>query len=289
MEIREPMNAGDYQDRDIKAVFVALIELGQILKPFEKSYVIIGGSVPWLLLDQGRPPHLGTLDIDIGLNPENLDDGQYATLVETLERAGYRRDFPSSKPFQLQKLVGLHDGGVPVPVIVDLLAPKGVKLKGNKPQLVQGLRVLQVDGCGLALRSHTTKEIRGTMPDGRPNMVELPISSIPALLVMKGYALCGRDKMKDAYDIYYSVRNYPGGAAKLGEDCRPLLEDPIAAEGFRLLASKFREREDFGPATVRKLLEEAASEFRDMEPEQIQTDAFGQVSAFLRALEIPEP
>ncbi len=286
MEIREPINAGDYQDRDIKAAFVALIELGQILKPFAKSYVIVGGSVPWLLLDHGKPPHLGTLDIDIGLNPEDLDDGQYATLVETLERAGYRRDLEDLKPFQLRKLVDTHDGGDPVPVIVDLLAPKGVKLKGNKPQLVQGLRVQQVDGCGVALRNHTNKEIKGNMPDGRPNTVELPVASIPALLVMKGYALSGRDKMKDAYDIYYSVRNYPGGPAKLAEDCKPLLTDPIAAEGFHLLASKFREREDFGPATVRKFLEEASPEFTDMEPEQIQTDTFGQVDKFLQALGI---
>lgn len=122
------------------------------------------------------------------------------------------------------------------------------------------------------------------MPDSRPNTVELPGASIPALLVMKGYALSGRDKIKDAYDIYYSVRNYPGGPAKLAEDCKPLLTDPIAAEGFRLLASKFGERKDFGPATVRKFLEEASPEFSDMEPEQIQTDAFGQVNAFLRAL-----
>jgi len=286
MEIPEPVNASDYQDRDIKAVFVALIGLGQILKPFADSYVIVGGSVPWLLLDHGKPPHLGTLDIDIGLNPETLDDGQYATLVKTLERAGYDRDIEGLKPFQLLKLVDIHDGGDPVPVIVDLLAPKGVKLKGSKPQLVEGLRVQQVDGCGVALRNHTKKEIKGNMPDGRPNTVELPIASIPALLVMKGYALCGRDKMKDAYDIYYSVRNYPGGAAKLGDDCKPLLEDPIAVEGFRLLASKFTGREDFGPATVRKFLEEAAPEFTDMEPEQIQTDAFGQVDAFLRVLRI---
>ncbi len=286
MEIPEPVNASDYQDRDIKAVFVALIGLGQILKPFADSYVIVGGSVPWLPLDHGKPPHLGTLDIDIGLNPETLDDGQYATLVKTLERAGYDRDIEGLKPFQLLKLVDIHDGGAPVPVIVDLLAPKGVKLKGSKPQLVEGLRVQQVDGCGVALRNHTNKEIKGNMPDGRPNTVELPIASIPALLVMKGYALCGRDKMKDAYDIYYSVRNYPGGAAKLGDDCKPLLEDPIAVEGFRLLASKFTGREDFGPATVRKFLEEAAPEFTDMEPEQIQTDAFGQVDAFLRVLRI---
>lgn len=286
MEIPEPVNASDYQDRSIKAAFVALIGLGQILKPFADSYVIVGGSVPWLLLDHGKPPHLGTLDIDIGLNPETLDDGQYATLVKTLERAGYDRDIEGLKPFQLLKLVDIHDGGDPVPVIVDLLAPKGVKLKGSKPQIVEGLRVQQVDGCGVALRNHTNKEIKGNMPDGRPNTVELPIASIPALLVMKGYALCGRDKMKDAYDIYYSVRNYPGGAAKLGDDCKPLLEDPIAVEGFRLLASKFTGREDFGPATVRKFLEEAAPEFTDMEPEQIQTDAFGQVDAFLRVLRI---
>jgi hypothetical protein len=207
-------------------------------------------------------------------------------LVKTLERAGYDRDIEGLKPFQFLKLVDIHDGGDPVPVIVDLLAPKDVKLKGSKPQLVEGLRVQQVDGCGVALRNHTNKEIKGNMPDGRPNTVELPIASIPALLVMKGYALCGRDKMKDAYDIYYSVRNYPGGAAKLGDDCKPLLEDPIAVEGFRLLASKFTGREDFGPATVRKFLEEAAPEFTDMEPEQIQTDAFGQVDAFLRVLRI---
>lgn len=283
MKIREPLDAGDYPDRDIKAAFVVLIELGQILKPFEESYVVVGGSVPWLLLDQGKPPHLGTLDIDLGLNPEKLDDGQYATLVETLERAGYDRNAEGLKPFQLLRTLPMEDGE-PIPVIVDLLAPKGVKLKGSKPQLVQGLRVQQVDGCGVALGNHTHKKITGHMPDGRSNTVELPVASIPALLVMKGYALCGRDKMKDAYDIYYSVRNYPGGAAQLGEDCKPLLEDRIAATGLRLLASKFTGREDFGPETVRRFLKNAPSGFTDLDPEQIQTDAFGQVDAFLKAL-----
>jgi len=284
MEINEPINANDYQERDIKAAFIALIGLGQILKPFADSYVIVDGSVPWLLLDKSKPPHLGTLDIDIGLNPDTLRDGEYATLVETFEKAGYQRDIEGLKPFQLLRLVDVHDGGDQVPVIVDLLAPKGRKIKGKRPQLVEGFRVLQLDGCGVALRNHTSKTISGSMPDGRPNTVELSIATIPALLVMKGYAICGRDKKKDAYDIYYSARNYPGGASKLGEDCKPLLADPVAYEGFNLLASKFKSREDFGPATVRKFLEEAPPEFSHMEPEQTQTDAFGQVNAFLKAL-----
>ena len=49
------------------------------------------------------------------------------------------------------------------------------------------------------------------MPDGRPNRVELLVATISALLVMKGYALDGRDKAKDAYDIYFCIRSFPGG------------------------------------------------------------------------------
>ena len=103
---------------------------------------------------------------------------------------------------------------------------------------------------------------------------------------MKGYAISKRDKMKDAYDIYYSVRNYPTGAKGLGEECRDLLSEPIAREGFQLLASKFKSRDDFGPETVRMFLVEAPDEFTDLDPDQVQTDAFEQVSAFLKALDL---
>jgi hypothetical protein len=285
MAIHDPLIASDYADREVKAAFSVLIELGQLLKPFADGFVIVGGSVPWLLLDHGRPPHLGTLDIDIGLDPDALDEGKYATLVETLEKAGYRRDAEGLKDFQLLRTVTIDDGD-PIDVVVDLLAPKGRKIRGSKPQLVHGLRVQQVDGCGVAIKNSVSRQIQGTMPDGRNNTVELPITTIAALLVMKGFALSGRDKMKDAYDIYYSVRNYPGGPAQLGKDCKALLKDEVAREGLRLLASKFQHRDDFGPQTVRRFLEDAPPEFTDLDPEQVQTDAFGQVDAFLKALAI---
>jgi len=35
--------------------------------------------------------------------------------------------------------------------------------------------------------------------------VEIAVCSIPALLAMKGYALLGRNKEKDAYDVYYCI------------------------------------------------------------------------------------
>ncbi|MEX2580583.1 MAG: nucleotidyl transferase AbiEii/AbiGii toxin family protein [Verrucomicrobiales bacterium] len=214
-----------------------------------------------------------------------MGEGRYATLVETLEKAGYRRDLSELKPFQMLREVPIDDGE-PVPVVIDLLAPKGVKLGGSRPPEVPGLRVQQIDGCGVAISHHIRKKLKGKMPDGRNNSVEIPVASIAASLVMKGYALTGRDKMKDAYDIYYSLRNYPGGPAKLGEDCRELLENPVAKKGFDRIRAKFSSRDDFGPETVRRFLEEAPPQYTDLDSEQVQTDAYGQVSAFLKSLGI---
>ncbi|MFZ4746709.1 MAG: nucleotidyl transferase AbiEii/AbiGii toxin family protein [Sphingomonas sp.] len=115
------------------------------------------------------------------------------------------------------------------------------------------------------------------------NRVEITVASIPALLAMKGHALVGRLKRKDAYDIYYCVRNYPGGPEALAEDCRPLLERSSAAKGYAKIASKFRDDEDYGPTCVREFVE-GTGNLDDRTPAQWQTDAFGQVRAFLDAL-----
>lgn len=51
---------------------------------------------------------------------------------------------------------------------------------------------------------------------------------------MKGYALNGRYKQKDAYDIYYCIRNYPDGIDALAEACRPLLQATQWGQGIQL-------------------------------------------------------
>ncbi|MFK5915545.1 MAG: hypothetical protein QM484_14355, partial [Woeseiaceae bacterium] len=64
------LKASDYGDRENKAVFQVLIELAQILGSQHGNFVIVGGSVPSLLFDKAIPEHIGTLDIDLNLNPE---------------------------------------------------------------------------------------------------------------------------------------------------------------------------------------------------------------------------
>jgi hypothetical protein len=278
----EPEVARDFHERDVRAAYAVLIEIGQSLGAWREKFVIVGGAVPWLLLRDARPRHIGTLDLDLDLNPDALADGEYATLVATLEKKGYERGKEGLKPFQLRRWVKL-DGGGPVGVLVDLLMPRGARGDQNEEKLVEGLRVQGVHGGDVALAHHVTRKFEGTMPDGRTNEVELLVATIPALLVMKGYALVGRDKKKDAYDIYFSVRNFGGNPMALAVECAKLLGEEVARRGYEHIAGKFRHAEDFGPKTVRLFLEESAA-LGEMTPEQVQTDAFMQVSAFLRAL-----
>lgn len=272
----------DYQERDVKAVFSVLIELGQILGAYRNKFVIVGGAVPWLLLPKASPKHIGTLDIDLDLNPRALANGEYATLVETLEANGYERGKNGLKPFQLRRWVKMDDGE-PVGVLVDLLMPRGAIGDRNEEKLLAGFRAQGTDGGDVALSHCISQKLDGKMPDGRNNEVELLVATIPALLVMKGYALVGRDKKKDAYDIYFSVRNFNGGPVALAAECTKLMGENVARTGYENIAGKFRYQDDFGPKTVRLFLEESA-ELGEMSPEQVQTDAFMQVSALLRAI-----
>jgi hypothetical protein len=100
---------------------------------------------------------------------------------------------------------------------------------------------------------------------------------------MKGYALQNRLKQKDAYDIYYCVRNHPGGPDALAEACRPLLAHDIAKRGYDYIAGKFDRADGFGPDRVRRFVQDTNA-LGDRTAEQWQQDAFGQVDAWLRAL-----
>lgn len=275
----DPKSANDYDDRGARAVYSVLLEIGQVLGAYRDRFVVIGGSVPWLLFPDAEPAHVGTLDIDLSLDAQALGNGEYRGLVESLESAGYERASDQMRVFQLRRTVRI-DEHEPVAVIIDLLMPREAKIERNRPPLLANFAVQKADGAGVAMRSFVNHRLDGTMPDGRSNTVELRVASIPAFLVMKGYALVGRDKHKDAYDIYFSVRQFEGGPAALAEVCRPLLQDAVALGGYQRIAEKFANEGAFGPATVRRFLADSDA-LGSMSVDQVQLDAFRQVRAWL--------
>lgn len=282
----EPQSAADYDDRTTSAVKTVLIEIGQILGSYKGKFAIVGGVVPWLLLGNEDMPHVGTLDVDLGLDAEALGDGEYATLIEALQGHGYQQR-RGLRRFQLVRQVPTADGGATIDIIVDFLMPRDVDIVKNEPPLISDFAAQRADGADLAIRFYQLVEISGPMPAGGMNRVEIAVCSIPAFMAMKGHAIQGRYKQKDAYDIYYCIRNYPGGPQALAEECRPLLDHESGAKGYRFIAGKFDTAEGFGPTCVRRFVEET-NVLGDRTAEQWQQDAFGQVDAWLRELGLRE-
>jgi hypothetical protein len=282
MPAPEPQSAADYDDRTTKAVKAVLLEIGQILGSFRGKFAVIGGAVPWLLLGNEDMHHVGTIDVDLGLDAEALGDGEYTTLVGALMDHGYHQR-TELRRFQLVRQVPATDGGAPIDVVVDFPMPRDAKIVKNVPPLISDFAVQRASGADLALRFHQLVAIAGPMPDGGNNRVEIAVCSIPALLAMKGHAIQGRHMQKDAYDIYYCVRNYPDGIEALAEACQPLRNHSSGEQGYRCIDGKFDTPDGYGPTCVRQFVE-STQILGDRTPDQWQQDAFGQVDAWLRAL-----
>ena len=202
-------------------------------------------------------------------------------MIEALLGHGYAQR-KALRRFQLVRQVPTQDNGA-IDVIIDFLMPRDAEVVKNVPPLISEFAVQRADGTDLAVRFYQMVAITGPMPAGGTNRVEVAVCSIPALLAMKGYAMEGRYKQKDAYDIYYCIRNYPGGLEALAEACRPLLDHASGVAGYEFIAGKFDSMDAFGPTCVRRFVEDTQV-LGGRSPEQWQRDAFGQVDAWLRAL-----
>jgi len=278
----DPQSANEYDDRTTAAVKAVLLEIGQILGSFKGKFAVVGGAVPWLLLDNFEMPHVGTIDVDLGLDAEALGDGEYVRLVDALMTHGYGQN-KKLKKFQLVRRIEATDEGDPIDIVVDFLMPRDAVIDRHKPPIIEDFAVQRADGTDLAMRFNQMVAVRGAMPNGGTNQVEIAVCSIPALLAMKGYAVHNRLKQKDAYDIYYCIRNYPEGIDALAKDCLPLLNLPSGATGYGFINEKFDAADGFGPTCVKNFVQESKI-LAGRTPDQWQQDAFGQVDAWLRAI-----
>jgi hypothetical protein len=189
----------DYDTRDVNAAKSVLVELMQILGEYREQMVLIGGWVPYFLFGAG---HVGSTDIDLALDKDEISDEVYHTISENLEHHGY---IEGRQKFQFIRTVQI-DAGAPIDVQVDFLAGEyGGPGKSHRHQKVQDMAPRKARGCELALEFNTCITVDGVMPDGARNTVVVHLSDVVPFIVMKGMALYDRKKEKDAWDIYFCV------------------------------------------------------------------------------------
>ena len=265
----------DYSPREVEAAKRVMTEIWQVLGEYRDAMVLVGGWIPGLLIADGSTVHTGSLDVDVLLDPDLLrEEDKYAELVELLKSKGY---IQTPQPFKLAKDVSMDDGE-PVRVDVDFLLPR--KPKTNRGGVLPDFRAIEADGARFALNHHTEIDLDGRMPDGRGNSVKIHAVSLPAFLVMKAFALNGRDKPKDAYDIYFTLKNATGQAASLAEELKPFRANPEVVKAIEILASKFKSPDDYGPSSVVKFENSEDAGERQF----LAQDAYGQMQEFLSEL-----
>jgi hypothetical protein len=270
----------DYNAEALRATKAVLMELVQILGEFRDHVVVVGGSVPGLLLQDAAEPHVGTLDIDLALDFRNIPEASYQTLLKALTNRGYRQ---GGQPFQFFREVPFPDRD-PITVEVDLLAGQyGGTSPSHRTQIVQDARARKTRGCDLVFENNEIVAIEGELPGGGHLTVQCRVAAIVPFLVMKGMALADRLKQKDAYDIYYCVRRYPGGLAALADAFRPQIENRLIREGLAKIKEKFLSPDHAGPKWVADFLEITDPEERAIQ----QRAAYEQVTALLDKLGIP--
>jgi len=267
----------DYSADQVEAARSVLLELVHLLGEYRDDIVVVGGWVPQLILPAGPEYHIGSIDVDLALNHRTLREAGYASIQALLLRRGYEQD--SRQPFIFFRTV-VVDGGA-IRVEVDFLAGEyeGTGRKHRTQRIHEG-RARKARGCDLALDLFVETEIRGRLPEGGEDQVQIRVSSAVAFLVMKGMALHDRLKEKDAWDIYFTVTKYPGGLDALAREIEPHLGHGLVQEGLQKIAEKFASPEHMGPVFV--------ADFEDIQgPDEraVRTrDAYERVKYLLSAL-----
>jgi len=238
----------DYDGRQVEAARSVLLELARLFGEYHDDMVMVGGWVPAFLIPQDRSPHIGSIDVDLALNHVTLRDPGYRTIRDLLLGRNYRQD--DEQPFRFWRavIVGEHT----IEVELDLLAGEyeGTARK-HRTQRIQDVRARKARGCELAFQFASEVRIDGTLPDGTTrDSASIRIAAMIPFLAMKGMAMAGRLKEKDPWDIYYCVKNYPGGSDALADEFAPHIGHSLIREGLRNIAEKFASPDHFGPRAV---------------------------------------
>jgi hypothetical protein len=249
----------DYSGDQVEAARSVLLELMRLLGEYRDDIVVVGGWVPQLILPQTPLQHVGSIDVDLALNHRTLQDPGYATIQALLSKRGYEQS--SKQPFIFYRTVEI--GGNPIKVQVDFLAGEYEGTgKAHRTQRVHEGRARKARGCDLAFELFEEIEICGELPGGGADRATVRVSSAVAFLVMKGMALYDRLKEKDAWDIYFTLTNYPGGLEALASRLRPSLTHALVNEGLQKIAEKFASIDHAGPKFVADFEALTASEER---------------------------
>lgn len=277
----KPRRASDYKNDQLELVREMCLYVATKLGDMMDDLLVIGGLVPSLIIDQLALPddadsHVGTMDLDVGLKLALLDEGRYRKLTERLRDAGFEMDKNDNGNPTRQRWA-IRKAGT---VTVDFLIPpsregdRGGKLRDIEPDFA----AIIAPGLRCAFRDRTQVTLLGRTLFGEKAKREVWVCDAGAYVVLKALAFDSRGENKDAYDLFYVIRNYGAGIDDVVGKLLPLLDDEEAIKAVEVVRRDFTDLEAVGPRRV--------AEFVTGGPdEDIQADVVGFVSKLLAGVD----
>ena len=262
-----PRLAAAYDPPLVVASKSALLELARTLRSYSSSIVLVGGWVPYLLIE-GRPrpgtsfAHVGSIDIDLVVDPSTIGADEYTTIVELIQAVGWRPHLGSL--FSLERDVSYPDGRTRT-IKVDFLTPApeaGVGRHRHRP-IQRDLRARTMEGAELAISHHSALGLRGTLPNGGEADAEIQMLDVVGCLGTKGIALGDRYKHKDAYDIVSVLENYGPDLATVADEVRQFAPEPLLARALGVMTRSFDSPEKVGAVCYADFRQPGSAEERE--------------------------
>jgi hypothetical protein len=273
MRDEELRSKTDYNAGQKEAAKRVLIEVTNLFTQYEDEMIVIGGWTPELLFPEGD--HIGSVDVDFLCNQLEMEDPGYLNIKRILEKNGYT-EHPDNF-FSFQKIIIVDE--MPYTVDLDLLTGMHGSTPKRRSQKFQGISALKLRGGDFAFECPPVKiKIDGTRPNGALDTATVRVVSLMPFLVLKADAL-SRYKPKDAYDIYFCLKN---------TNLQMLVEEFIAVKDLEIIIStieklkeKFKSTKHTGPKDVVDFMEIVDEEEREF----ILRDVYERVNYLVEALE----
>lgn len=275
-----------YESDQVELVLMTCRYVSTILGDFMDEIVIVGGLVPSLIIDQsnlpeGVEPHAGTMDLDIGLSLAVYDDQLYQKITERLRGAGFSPDTnekgnPTNQRWQINNVTGK--------VTIDFLIPATEEDIGKNKRfknLEKDFAALPADGLMLAFTDFVEVVLNG--PTIKGEMVEnrkIRVCGPGAFVVLKAIAFENRGENKDAYDLFYTIRNYgAAGPDEVAERFLSLGSNEYCERAVAILKENFLKIDAVGCSRAAEFLLGA-----DADDEDLQAEIAGFMRRFINSI-----
>ncbi|MHB1341341.1 MAG: hypothetical protein ACYC77_09225 [Coriobacteriia bacterium] len=260
--------------------------------PWSERIYLAGGLVPKYLitkLPELVRPHVGTMDIDLVVGVAVMDDGPepYDTLVANMRKAGFdvfKNEDGTELSFRWWIAIDGHK------VAIEFITEQGGEPgKIMRPRQGTGskLGAFEARGAGLVALDFVEREIRGQLCDGSTSFGTLRVANLVPFITLKALAQHDRGvvKYKDAYDIVFTIGNWPGGPAGAGAAAltSPVIDHPHVREAFEKLHLHFASTEMDGPVQYSAFLFDPAVDDEE-EAERLKLEAVATVRAFVETV-----